>query len=111
TARTGRACVSGDLRNLPGAATQSRCRPDLVAADSDCRFACANGGEPSRGKAFTESQSRIHYQWNHNAGADRIGNSARARAAFAPGDAAAVAALGRITLADECDRLRALVLP
>ena len=45
-----------------------------------------------------------------NAGADRIGNPARAHAAFTPADAVPVAALGRITLADQCDRLRALVL-
>src|SRR5216110_1276634 len=42
--------------------------------------------------------------------ANRIGDSARACAAFTPGDAVTATALRRTTLADECDRLRAVVL-
>src|SRR5438093_2373900 len=110
TTLAGRARVSGDLRNLFGAATRSHRWPDLVVAYSNCRFARANGGEPSCRKTFAQSHAWIHYQWNHNAGVDRLGDSARAHPACTPRIPIAIAALRRTTLVNKCDRLCALVL-
>src|SRR5439155_5816773 len=110
TAVAGAGRVTRGGRNLSRAAAQSHYRPDLVVADFDCGSARANGGEPSCRKTLAQSCPRHHYSWNHYDGADRIGDSARARAAFTSGSAIAASALRGATLADECDRLRAVVL-
>ena len=82
----------------------------LAVANCHCRFARADGGEPSGWKTINQSHSRVHYQWDHNPGPDRIGDFARAAVAFPPGIPIAVAAFRRTSLAHQCNRLRVMVL-
>src|SRR5262249_16344568 len=97
-------------RHLPGPATQRRCRPDLVAADCDCHLARPNCSQSSRRETITQSSARIHHQRNHNIGADCLCNFALTPTADAPRISIAVAPVWRATLANECDRVRFVVL-
>src|SRR5207247_11002872 len=101
---------SGNRRNLLRDANRSDRLTHLVVPYSNCSFARDNSFEPSCRKTFTHSHARIYHQWNHNAGVDRLGDSARAHPACTPRIPIAIAALRRTTLVNKCDRLCALVL-